>query len=126
MQQLPPRDEGQKKSVEAKCGIDKWLKVWTWQTVQSLRGRTLTNTKPRLSNILAAKMLCWDGRAYKYAAGEGGELINTQWGEGGELINTKRAACFLPVARWALRLLTQRLMNKYPTTGLLLTLPIII
>ena len=82
-------------------------------------------------------MLCWDGRAYKYAAGEGGELINTQWGEGGELentrwgeggelintqlgeggelINTKRAACFLPVARWALRLLTQRLMNKYPT-----------
>ena len=115
MQQLPPRDEGQKKSVEAKCGINKWLKVWTWQTVQSLRGRSLTNTKPRLSNILAAKMLCWDGRAYKYAAGEGGELINTQWGEGGELINTKRAACFLPVARWALRLLTQRLMNKYPT-----------
>ena len=115
MQQLRPRDEGQKKSVEAKCGINKWLKVWTWQTVQSLRGRTLTNTKPRLSNILAAKMLCWDGRAYKYAAGEGGELINTQWGEGGELINTKRAACFLPVARWALRLLTQRLMNKYPT-----------
>ena len=104
MQQLPPRDEGQKKSVEAKCGINKWLKVWTWQTVQSLRGRSLTNTKPRLSNILAAKMLCWDGRAYKYAAGEGGELINT-----------KRAACFLPVARWALRLLTQRLMNKYPT-----------
>ena len=98
MQQLPPRDEGQKKSVEAKCGINKW------QTVQSLRGHTLTNTKPRLSNILAAKMLCWDGRAYKYAAGEGGELINT-----------KRAACFLPVARWALRLLTQRLMNKYPT-----------
>ena len=46
---------------------------------------------------------------------EGGEVINTQWGEGGELINTKRAACFLPVARWALRLLTQRLMNKYPT-----------
>ena len=73
MQQLPPRDEGQKKSVEAKCGINKWLKVWTWQTVQSLRGRSLTNTKPRLSNILAAKMLCWDGRAYKYAAGEGGE-----------------------------------------------------
>ena len=104
MQQLPPRDEGQKKSVEAKCGINKWLKVWTWKTEQSLRGRSLTNTKPRLSNILAAKMLCWDGRAYKYAAGEGGELINT-----------KRAACFLPVARWALRLLTQRLMNKYPT-----------
>ena len=47
--------------------------------------------------------------------GEEGELINTQWGEGGELINTKRAACFLPLARWALRLLTQRLMNKYPT-----------
>ena len=64
MQQLPPRDEGQKTSLEAKCGINKW------QTVQSLRGRTLTNTKPRLSNILAAKMLCWDGRAYKFAAGE--------------------------------------------------------
>ena len=81
MQQLPPRDEGQKKSVEAKCGINKWLKVWTWQTVQSLRGRSLTNTKPRLSNILAAKMLCWDGRAYKYAAGEKEENLKILSGE---------------------------------------------
>ena len=65
MQQLPPRDEGQKKSVEAKCGINKWLKVWTWQTVQAagLERALLDQHKTTSVEYLGCKnaLLGWAG-----------------------------------------------------------------